>query len=833
MVFSRLLGSGDWSHVELTRYLVSVRDILTDNELDRLRNTKWLPRAGEAKVPQTPGEDGQPRRERTVRYLARDLFEPTETFTALGLWTLEWPGKWRSSSDEAQLLGRLGLKTAPSVTEILTIAANPDNPTLRSKALAYFTEHFASYASTYKADASVPAFVPCIMPNGKQGLARPTECYASPEAAVLGVPIVQDAYRPEAGRFQLRQHPKPADMIHRLLEHSKEPASARKVFAYLSTRVNDFSKLELSRLRDTPILPLKKDGKIVMTKPEECYFEPGEGSAVTVQLRSLFTYVDFGPAAMPFLIAVGVKREPTVQEITKMLVADPSKFYKQTGSAEAYITLLRNIAANFELISTSLRSEMKRSAFLLGSRRIASASNGTASLHDGDSDEDDDDDGDNIEVGDFVYSLARPGELVIVDSATAYRPFATIAWACIQEAVIEDLAESLGTHRISGLVRDSYSTSGIVSSPGTPRAQDIRRLVIERSALFLHERQQTSRKEINRDADWLKAHLTVHEVSGLTLRRDLAYGGTTHSYSRKASASVATPSNSEMRLYISTATELDWFEVATGLCKVLLKRERSNDALMFNTILTTTLKNLKRRGMNVDRIINERKAERAAAEQRDRERKLQQELAAAEEDQRDRWQSQLEDAFPDADPQHIHNLLAQQKSDHLQRATESLLKGYPKRPKQLEAAPSPRPDSLMSTDSSRRAGSSGSGLFESFKRRLQSTNMPAPSGPGSARRPSISDAGANSAMIPRLPKPPVRAPNPGSQVRWSLLCLQWCIRLTLHRRPRRCPTSAATSSKLCRRLDPTATSICTARKIQLGSRSPSLRTAILPAPMPT
>ncbi|KAI9626276.1 hypothetical protein KEM48_010528 [Puccinia striiformis f. sp. tritici PST-130] len=50
MVFSRLLGSGEWNHSDLVKYLVSVKDILTDIEIDKLRQTNWLPKEGEPKV---------------------------------------------------------------------------------------------------------------------------------------------------------------------------------------------------------------------------------------------------------------------------------------------------------------------------------------------------------------------------------------------------------------------------------------------------------------------------------------------------------------------------------------------------------------------------------------------------------------------------------------------------------------------------------------------------------------------------------------------------------------------------------------------------------------
>lgn len=108
MIFTRLLGAGDWSHVQLLRYLVSVKDTLTAAERDRLRKTSWLPREGEAKVEQPAGADGVVPKAKTVRYRASELYEPTDVLRELGLPVLDWSEphtKWRTHSDEGELFG--------------------------------------------------------------------------------------------------------------------------------------------------------------------------------------------------------------------------------------------------------------------------------------------------------------------------------------------------------------------------------------------------------------------------------------------------------------------------------------------------------------------------------------------------------------------------------------------------------------------------------------------------------------------------------------------------------------------------------------------------------
>ena len=75
-MFTRLLGQdGGWSHVDVVRYLVSVRESLATNELERLRKTAWLPKEEEEKVPQPVGADGVAKKPRTIRWTAEQLFE--------------------------------------------------------------------------------------------------------------------------------------------------------------------------------------------------------------------------------------------------------------------------------------------------------------------------------------------------------------------------------------------------------------------------------------------------------------------------------------------------------------------------------------------------------------------------------------------------------------------------------------------------------------------------------------------------------------------------------------------------------------------------------------
>lgn len=98
----------------------------------------------------------------------------------------------------------------------------------------------------------------------------------------------------------------------------------------------------------------------------------------------------------------------------------------------------------------------------------------------------------------------------------------------------------------------------------------------------------------------------------------------------------------------------------------------------------------------MDKILSQRKAEREAAEQKAREEKLEADMealrpkpsAAELED----WKRQLLAVFPDADEGYVERLLASQKENHVNNATNAMLETpYTRKPSQHTSAPAPAP----------------------------------------------------------------------------------------------------------------------------------------------
>ncbi|KAH8916083.1 hypothetical protein BT69DRAFT_1356002 [Atractiella rhizophila] len=697
LVFSRLVGAGSWSHVEMTKYLISVKDNLTNNELEKLRKTKWLPVEKLAANDDSKKDEGQ---KRPVRFVASELYEPLDILRSLGLPVLEWPaGKWRSTSIEAKFLQSLGLLRHPPIDVILRLASDETNSKLRSEALAYFLTHWtaAGYDRSYDPLKTNHAFVPARLGDGKTGHLAPRDVFTNATAQVMGFGTVLDWLRPEVGKLKLKADPDPAALLRKLLTEPPTVETATTVFTYLSSQLSAFSSRDLSTLRSASLIPVSKEGKTVYTPPSECYFS-GDRTSLPSQFKSLFNWVNFGETAKPFLTAVGVKEEPNIQEICKLMVEDPVKMYRLAGSSEAYVGVLRSLAANWSFLSSPLRMEMGRSAFFLGCKRVQAAPVGN---------EDDEEE----EEATFHYKLLRPSDVLIVDENSAYSPFSGDVYVCPQEDILEMLAEGLGAQRLSKVLKNSYRVEG--QRAKNPKTTDMRKLVIERSALFLYERQQQSKKEIAKDAEWIRKHLEVVQVSNIENVRTLVHNG--DRFVRTQHLTACTLMEQGAMVLFLAGREIDYYEVASSLCKLILTRQRMNDALLFMTLLQTSVKNLKRRGFNVDRLLNARRLEKEVEDQRNRELELQAQLEAAQAlspSRLDDLTKQLCSQFPDADPTFVRNLLSAQKQDHARAAQKVLEDGN--YPRQRE----PSPD-LPSMPGGMGSPSDGGGLFSGWRKRLQ------------------------------------------------------------------------------------------------------------------
>lgn len=220
---------------------------------------------------------------------------------------------------------------------------------IRTTALKYLVDNLRTKYTDYDPhNYQDVAFIPAL--NGTTScLGTPRQVFSRPEWSQLGFLVLHPDIQADAVKLQVRDHPTTAQLVE-LLQSGRpnDQEVANKWFNVLSVRVSgssafislsprvilnriiDFSRLELSKLSETPFVPVPTPpGAVGPTMrwlvPAQCYL--GQRSKEKFHSK-LFVFVDFGAAGNAFLTACGARQEPSVEELAKILLENPRRFWE-------------------------------------------------------------------------------------------------------------------------------------------------------------------------------------------------------------------------------------------------------------------------------------------------------------------------------------------------------------------------------------------------------------------------------------------------------------------------------------------------------------------------
>ncbi len=582
-------SSAKWSHVDLIRYLASVRNDIPSADINRLKTMRICP--AETEALQATSE----------RYLVSELFEPDQALRRLKLRTMQWPGIYRPESAEGRFLTSLGLRAAPSyidLVKIMSSAAASQDTVLRDHALKYFIDHHQTkgYAQFDHTSVTLP-YLP--MQDSEKKSATPNNCFWNERAAILGFDILRRDLHDHAAKFGVRPDPPVSECIKRLVDNPPiSKRNAREVFGYLASRMSDINDQHAETLSGALIVPVVSRSsslansqsatseRISHIPPRICFLGDGEKYA------DIFDYVDFGHEANTFLLRVGSKHEPTTTELTRLLIREPAKIFSVLGDTR-YLELLRSVATSWRTLKKdkAIVKDMKTSKCLLAYREISSKSV---------KGEDEDDDDSGIKT----WELAIAGQVVIVDDIITYNMFKTNLLAAPMEETLEDFYYGLGAPEVSTLLEETQSI-GMVAKDET-KAVKLQQLMQERTRLFLHDH---SKESIKHDAKWIEQNLKVKCVRSISLRKSLRGYNVYRNESRSAVI------NSDKAILYVTSDGYDMLEVSQALVPVLLQRSKPQYIFMLEMILESSLPKLRSRGYNVARLLNQKATEARMAEE--------------------------------------------------------------------------------------------------------------------------------------------------------------------------------------------------------------------------
>lgn len=730
VIFERLINTpepGDakglptrrWNHVDLIRYLTSVREDIPPNDIQRLKNTTICTAE--------PRKDSQATS--TTRFKISELYEPKDSLRALRLPIIEWPGVYVQSSNEGKFLSMMGLKSHPSGSEVMRLMATSDaqkDTAMKAKSLAYFIKEY--HTNGYDSYDITAVTVPFLPIEGSDSLTTSKKCFTDDGAALFGFHVLRKSLHPQASKLGVKVHPPMSECLQALvLQPPATQSDARVIFKYLAGRATDLSPKEIERVGSSPIIPIvskvqtEKGTQTRFVAPRLCYLGDGD------DYRDIFDFVDFGQEANLFLMALGSRREPTKTEIARMLVKEPARISAAFQSSEKYLMLLRTLAEHLPILKKDkgLFNDMRRARFLLASRDIPhqSAVQGKGKLMEGNPEPEDD-----LDIKEWNLSAAR--EIVVVDDFQSFNLFKEHLLAAPQEESLENFYTALGAVPLSSLVEEQ-SRFGGVAADQTPGAK-LHKLILERAILFLHEQPADS---IQHGARWLEHSFKVQVVNSISLTRSLKGRRVSHTQKRNA---IAERLFNDWRLCVCPE-QYDLYEISQSLVHLILKRPKLHSILTLEMLLKTDLYELRARGYNVQRILKQKAHEARVAEDK-RQRQLEEERrelqekeahwakARAQRPQQEKAESKSQAAMPGVFPE----------SPNSKRSMEERRVTPPE-----SAMPEKAPRGLFANLSKRfgldnRSGSTSSTSEQSQSLTPESSTPPAPPPPYSAADPKNS-----------------------------------------------------------------------------------------------
>ncbi len=409
---------------------------LSHADLTKLRSTKYLPAEKDTTHVYAPPE-------LYFKDKALEIF-PFVRF-------LQWPSSEGMAKAHRDFLSKLGVMADPPLDSVMCFMeaecnneGGVRNEKLYEAALTFLTQRlgpnglyekdFSRYRST--------KFLPCIRQNLETGdeimeMQSPSSCYYNPTALIMGFSTLDPQLDTVhiATRTRCNKDPSCEVLIKRLVhlvdiskakfDHLEKNGGGNDgerqklvekilalfdaVFSYLATRTSDFETRDLSAVAKKPFIPCETRGLVEFYLPSQIFFfrkaVPFSGATTEedhddVITQSLFKQIKFNS----FLALVGVKTEPSLQEIFNLMVEKPDDVLDSLGE-EMYKAVLRRVASDPPQITANIRSSPFLLGYLVIDEEVAIEEEGK----------------DHVKKAQYV--LARANDIFIVDNSFLRRQF--------------------------------------------------------------------------------------------------------------------------------------------------------------------------------------------------------------------------------------------------------------------------------------------------------------------------------------------------------------------------------------------------------------------------
>lgn len=576
-----------WSTLDVVKYLTNVQSTLKRSDWDILKESSFF-----------EAEDGN-------SYKASELYSPDADLVKLGFPCLKW-SFWHDDLPEAKFIYALGLVHHPKASTILSRADDSFHEKEKNLdgekailALRYYLKNYER--NKYSNKVAFKTTSKCIpsVKNGTKIKCCPSECFLNQKVGQFGVAVVDESFIHEAFKFNIREEPSIGSLVTILINNPpKSVEEGDKKFSYLSVMASSLTSADKNKLKESRFIPIEKKTKenetvIIHTLPSMVFFSKPSHSNNDSNRKfynDFFDFVNFSPSARPFLTIVGVRDEPNITEITRILVDEPISMYNLAASNKMYIELLHQIIDEWKIVSQdyALVSKMKHSKFLLG---IKYESNPEGA------------DDSTSEKG--IYQLASVDEVILSDDVSFFNIFKYHILSPPPDDQLENFYELLGCKSLRQIVEETQSIGPL--QPSQQTSEEIKKKLLERAFLYLESTRDTPHSNALKNLEKLQ----VKSASSITIERRLKLSYWSSSSPVKESISACLhrepgsgyySNQSQFVLYI-VPHMIDWYDISQAIIGLLLKKPSPDSVIVLETMLTSNLKKLQRKGYNVNRIL--------------------------------------------------------------------------------------------------------------------------------------------------------------------------------------------------------------------------------------
>lgn len=583
----------------LIKYLIEAD--LTQQDLLKLRSTRYLPAANDKKAVYAPSQ----------LYLKdKDLnIFPFVKF-------LQWPSNEGMSAAARNFLLKLGVRTEPPLSDLMGYLEKESSKSIDARddaaltaAIQYLTIRLApkgAYVNQFR--HSRVDFLPCIRQNLETGevvneVKSPSTCYFNPAAMVMGFnvldPMLSDTEQIGV-RMNINRDPSCQVLLRRLLQlvdiskakldrlesqgtaidaEVKEKSMEKilvlfeGVFLYLSSRTSDFQKRHLAELAKKPFIPCKCRSVVKFYTADQVFFlnRQSEGAAGGDSISELlFQQVEYNA----FLSFAGVKTEPSLEELFALMIEKPDEVLDSLGEPK-YKMLLRRIAANppFKRITADLRS----APFLLGYLIV----------------DEDESEGDETEARSKAqYVLAKAEDIHIVDNAFLRRQFPMLISP--MEQTLEEFYRRVGSKYVSEVVKKDFEVLGNTRR-GTVLANSCADRIKERRPLLLSP--SITSRPLKKDASSILDNLEIFQAD--SIRAIYSFERS----SKMINVTCCSKLTKRKNIAIFITNNFELFDLGSCIGDLILQHCELKDAFFLTSLLEASIGTLRNRGFPVDRIV--------------------------------------------------------------------------------------------------------------------------------------------------------------------------------------------------------------------------------------